>query len=84
MTETKELNSIERRTVKQLRELLVRHGNRCDLLKLDLELVGQFLHETNVRRRAERERKKYWDQLMKADRRLLIIAAEELNGRELR
>jgi len=85
MSETKEvLSASERREVKQLRELLVRHGNRCNMLELNLELVGKLSSEKHLRGKVERERKRYWDKLMKADRRLLQIAAEELNKRELR
>jgi len=86
MNETKSipvLSPSERRTVKKLRELLVRHGNRCDLLTMNLERAGKVLQIRNWRGKAERERKQCWDELKRADRRLLLIAAEELNKREL-
>lgn len=67
----------EKREVKRLKELLVRHGNRANLLDFDMV-------KKNQRNRVivERERKRYWDLLMAADPRLLKIAADELNAME--
>ena len=76
------MTAAEKRKVKWLREYLVRHGNYADFLK-----DGNFTtlkHFGVTRKMVERGRKKIWKKLMAADPRLLKIAADELNERELR
>lgn len=66
-----------RREIKRLRELLVRHGNRADILK-----NFRFPFFGITRKQMEADRRKTWKKLMAADPELLRIAAEELNERE--
>jgi hypothetical protein len=67
---------MRKRRIKRLRELLVRHGNRLDALRLKGWTAAE-------RKWLEKERKKYWDKLMAAPSDLLAEAAEELNEREI-
>lgn len=68
--------------IKHLRNLLIRHGNLVDWLKW-----GNWVNLKRcfgiTKKMVERDRLKVWKKLMAADTRLLRIAADELNRREL-
>jgi hypothetical protein len=66
-----------KRKIKRLRELLVRHGNRVDIL------IGWTL-TPKEKAAVEKQRMKYWKKLLAADPELLRQAADELNAQELK
>lgn len=70
------LIAAEKRKVKRLTHWLVAHSN-CVGMLADFK-PGSVNHAV-----VERERKKIWNRLMKADTRLLSIAGSDLDAREL-
>jgi hypothetical protein len=73
------LTAAEKRKVKRLKHWLVAHGNTADMLRWPLPpILGVAPSDV------ERERRKIWNRLTKADTRLLKIAAEELNAQEMK
>ncbi len=71
------LTAVEKRKAKRLKHWLVAHGN-C------VVMLGDFKPGSANHAVVERERKKIWNRLMKADTRLLQVAASELDAQELR
>ncbi len=77
------LKVAERRKVKRLKHWLVAHSNLIVMIgdaKRDDAIVFPGVTRADV----ERERKKIWNRLMKADTVLLQIAGRELDAQEMR
>jgi hypothetical protein len=77
------LRAADRRKVKRLKHWLVAHSNLIVMLG-DAKRDDQIVFPGVTRADVEKERKKIWNRLIKADTRLLQIASRELDAQEMR